>query len=60
MFIVYKLDTYSRGLNKDFTIDDYLFVAVNLTKNADTNKFGYSRYGTEFDARSQFSLSNGK
>ena len=32
---------------------------MNLNKNADTDKYGYSGYGIEFDARSQFSLPDG-
>ena len=32
---------------------------MKLTKNADHNKYGYSRYGTGFHARSQFSLPDG-
>ena len=32
---------------------------MNLNKNADTDKYGYSGYGIEFDARSQFPLPDG-
>ena len=45
LFIVYKLDTWSRNLNSDFTLDDCLFGAVKLTKNADPGKYGCSGYG---------------
>ena len=31
-----------------------------ITKNSDPHKYGYNAYSIEFDARSQFSLSNGK
>ena len=35
------------------------FGAVNLTKNADINKYGYSGYGIGFDRKSNFSFPNG-
>ena len=59
MFIALALDTCSRDLNTDFTLGDYLYGAVNLTKNADPDKYRYSSYGIGFGARLQFSLSNG-
>ena len=34
--------------------------AVNLTKNADIDKYGYSGYGTGFDRRSSFSFPGGE
>ena len=33
--------------------------AVNLTKDADIDKYGYSGYGTGFDRRSNFSFPGG-
>lgn len=44
----------------DFTLGDWLLEAVKLSKNADADKYGYSGYQIGFDARSQFSLSNGE
>ena len=44
----------------DFTLGDWLLEAVKLSKNADADKYGYSSYLIGFDARSQFSLSNGE
>ena len=32
---------------------------MKITKNADPDKHGYSGYGIEYDARSQFSLLKG-
>ena len=49
---IYKLDTWSRDLNTDFTLGDYLFGAVQLTNNFYPDKYGYSDYGMEFEARS--------
>ena len=59
MFIK-QTDTWSRELNTDFTLANCPFGVVKLTKNADPNKYGYSGYGTGFDALSQFSLSKGE
>ena len=36
-----------------------LFGAFKLTKNADTNKYSYSRHGIGFDRCRSFSLSDG-
>ena len=54
----YELDTWSRDLNTDFTSKDWLFGAVNLTKNANPDKYFYSGYGTGFDSCSHFLISN--
>ena len=40
LFIVYKLDTWSRDLNMDFTINVCLFEAAKLNMNADPDKYG--------------------
>ena len=37
----------------------HLFGALTLTKNADTDKYGYSGYGIGFDRRSSFSFLGG-
>ena len=37
LHIVYRLDTWSRDLNTDFTVGSCLFGAVELTKNKDSN-----------------------
>ena len=59
LYISYTLDPWSRALNTDFTLGDCLFGTAKLTKNPDPNKYGYSGYGTGFDARSEFSLPDG-
>ena len=54
---------WSKDLNTDFTLDNCLFGAVKLTKNADPDKYVYSGYSIGFDSRSQFSWAdenNGK
>ena len=55
-FIAYELDARSKDLNTTFALGDCLFGAVNLTKNADPDKYWFSGYGIAFDARLQFSL----
>ena len=45
LFIGYALDTWSQDLNADFTLKDGLFGSVKVTKNSDTDKYSYSRYG---------------
>ena len=53
-FIAYELDTWSRDLNSDFTLQHCLFGGVKLAKNADPNKCVYSGYGNGFDLCSIF------
>ena len=57
--ISHTLDTWSRDLNTDFTLNSCLFVSVKLTKNADPDKYKYSSYRIVFDSHSEFSLSDG-
>ena len=59
LFIVYKLDTWSRDLNIGFTLKDCLFGSVKLTKNADPDKYKYSGYGIGCDSHLEFSLPDG-
>ena len=58
-FVVYELDIWSRDLNSDFTLKDWLFRGVKLAKNADLDKYVYTGYGIGFDSRSEFSLPDG-
>ena len=57
-FVVYELDTWSRDLNSYFTLKGCLFGGVKLAKNADLDKYIYSGYGSRFDSRSEFLLSD--
>ena len=41
---MYKWDTWSWDLDIDFTLSDWLFGGVKLTKNPNKNKYGYSEY----------------
>ena len=58
LFIVDELDTWSQDLNTDFTLKDCLFGSVKITKYGDTDNNSYQRYGTGFDSRSIYSITN--
>ena len=47
---LYELDAWLRDSNTTFTLGNCLFGSLKLTKNADTDKYGYSAYDTGFDA----------
>ena len=55
IYIFYDLGS-SGSSNSDPTLQNCLFSAVTLTKNADIDKYKYSSYGIEFDRRSSFSF----
>ena len=48
----------SRDLNADFTLNNWLFGSVVLTKNVDPDKYKYSSYGIGFDYRSELSFTD--
>ena len=55
IYIVYKLDQLASTRDKSFTIQNALFGAMQITKNAtDNDKNNYKRYGICFDERSEF------
>ena len=53
VYIVYEI---SKTINiSDYpTLENCLFGAVKLTKNADIDKYGYSGYGIGFDRHGRF------
>ena len=58
-YIVYELG--ASGSNDSGTTLKYcLFSAVNLTKNTDVDKYGYSGCGIGFNKRSRFSFQAGR
>ena len=59
LYISYTLDSWSRHLNTDFTLVNFLFRSVELTENTDPNKYKYSGYGMGFDFRLKFLLTDG-
>ena len=55
VYIVYKLDPLASTRDKSFTIQNALFGAMQITKNAtDNDKNNYKGYGICFDERSEF------
>ena len=53
IYIVYKLDPIT-SRDTTFTIQNALFEAMQISKNADTNKYNYKRYGICFDESKEF------
>ena len=54
IYIVGKLDRIASSRDTTFTIQNALFGAMQITKNADTSKYDYKGYGVCFDERSEF------
>ena len=55
IYCVYKLDPIASSRDTSFTIQNALFGAMQMTKNAtDSDKNNYKGYGMCFDERSQF------
>ena len=55
IYIVYKLDPLASTRDKSYTIQNALFGAMQITKNAtDYDKNNYKGYGICFDERSEF------
>ena len=55
IYCVYKLDLIASSRDTSFTIQDALFGAMEITKNAtDNSKNNYKRYGVCFDEGCQF------
>ena len=55
IYIIYKLDPIASIRDTTFTIQNALFGAMQITKNADTSIYHYKGYGTCFDESEQFS-----
>ena len=58
IYVVYMLDPIISTRNTDFTIQNALVGAVNVTKNADITKNKYEGYGFCFDEAGTFSKGN--
>ena len=54
IYCVYKLDPIASSRDTTFTIQNALFGAMQITKNADNSKNNYKGYGICFDERSEF------
>ena len=58
IYCVYKLDPISSSRDNTFTVQNALFGAMEITKNADTSKYKYKGYGICFDEGGSFSIGN--
>ena len=58
IYCVYKIDPIASTRDDTFTIQNALFGAVEITKNADTSKYNCKGYGICFDKRGTFSKGN--
>ena len=58
IFCVYTLDPISSSRDDTFTVQNTLFGAMEITKNADTSKYKYKGYGICVDERGSFSKGN--
>ena len=58
IYIVYEIKANILGFNF-CTLENCLFGAVTLTKNADIDKYRYSGYGIGFDRKGSFSFPGG-
>ena len=56
LYISYILGPQLRNLNTDFTLGNCLFGSVELTRNADLDKYKYTGYSIGLVARSEFYL----
>ena len=55
IYIVYKLDPIATSKDTTtFTIENSLFGAMQITKNADISRYKYKGYGICFDGRKEF------
>ena len=54
IYISYTLNQWLRNLNTDFTLNNWLFRSVKLTKNADPDKYKYSSWTIRFNSRQNF------
>ena len=58
IYVVDRLDPISSTRNTDYTIQNDLFDAMEITKNTDTSKYKYKGYGICFDEGGMFSMGN--
>ena len=49
IYCVYELQPIASSRSDTFTVQNALFGAMQITKNADTSKYNYKRYGICFD-----------
>ena len=54
IYCVYKIDPIASTRDDTFTVQNTLFGAMEITKNADTSKYNYKGYGICFDEGGTF------
>ena len=54
IYISYTLSPWLRNLNTDFKLKNCFFGSVQLTNNADPDKYKYGGFSIGFDSRSEF------
>ena len=54
IYCVYELQPIASSRSDTFTVQNALFGAMEITKNADTSKYNYKRYGICFDEGNSF------
>ena len=54
IYCVFEIQPIAPSRDTTFTIQNALFGALQITKNADASKYNYKGYGICFDERSQF------
>ena len=58
IYCVYKIDPIASPRDDISTVQNALFGAMEITKNADTSKYKYKGYGACFDEGGTFSMGN--
>ena len=58
IYCVYQIEPISSSRDDTFTVQNALFGAMQITKNADTSKYKYKGYGICFDEGGLFSIGN--
>ena len=54
IYCVYKIDPIASTRDDILTVQNVLFGAMEITKNADTSKYNYKGYGIYFDEGGTF------
>ena len=58
IYCIYQIEPISSSRDDTFTVQNALFGAMQITKNADTCKYKYKGYGICFDEGRLFSIGN--
>ena len=58
IYCVYKIDPIASTRDDTFTVQNALFRAMEITKNADNSKYKYKGFGMCFDEGGMFSMGN--